>query len=94
MVLVCAVNNMVIKTASESDIKYLCFVFSHTITSIHTVESCLLEATSKQLKALTNFTQNCIDFPKKIVVKTVAHIFRTVEKIVAVVKKSCSVHGR
>ena len=37
----------------------------------------------------THHTQNCKDFSKKFVVKIVAH-YKTVEKIVAVLKNSCS----
>ena len=74
MILICAVNKMVIKTACESDIEYCVSCFHVQLhPSIQLCHACLKQS-SKQLKALTHYTQNCKDFPKKIVVKIVAHI--------------------
>ena len=41
--------------------------------------------------ALTHYTRNCKDFYKEVSEKIVAHK-KTVEKIVAIVKKNCSVY--
>ena len=43
---------------------------------------------------LTYYTRNCKAFLKKMLCKIVAHIYKTIQKIVAVVKKSCKMHGK
>ena len=62
-------------------------------TRIAVVVTTLFRFYVLNIKALTPYVRNCKDLYNKVGEKIVAHK-KTIEIIVAVVKKSCSVYGR